>query len=174
MTMRLQMLTFSRRAFLALGSAFSLSACAEFGPTTTPVSTSTPLAIDVTPQQMVDAINEVRRQNGSKPLAYSIILAGMARSQAVAMVSHDEMSHDFGPGQDLRSRADLAGYHGPIGENVAAGQRSVDETLKDWLASPGHRYTLLSDMWTSVGMVVMTAHAGSKYGVYWAADFGTS
>lgn len=166
------MLTFTRRSFIALGIAFSLSACGEFGTTT--VSTSTPLAIDVTPEQMLAAINQVRQQNGAKPLVYSTTLAGMARSQANAMVSHDQMSHDFGPGEDLRGRADLAGYHGPIGENVAAGQRSVDETLKDWLASPGHRYTLLSDMWTSVGMVVMSGKAGSKYGVFWAADFGTS
>ncbi|MDR3476185.1 MAG: CAP domain-containing protein [Devosia sp.] len=167
------MLTLTRRSLLALGTAFSLSACGEFGTTTT-VTTATPIAVDVTPAEMLAAINQVRQQNGSKPLVYSAVLADMARSQADAMVGHDQMSHDFGPGEALRDRANVAGYHGPIGENVAAGQRSVEEALKDWLASPGHRYTLLSDMWTSVGMVVMSARPGSKYGVFWAADFGTS
>ena len=151
---------------VALTSGFCLD--------TQPETLSTPIAVNTTPEQMLAAIHDVRRQNGAKPLVYSPLLAGMARTQANAMVSHDEMSHDFGPGQDLRGRADLAGYHGPIGENVAAGQHTVDETLKDWLASPGHRYTLLSDMWTSVGMVVMSARPGSKFGVFWAADFGTS
>ena len=166
------MLTSTRRGFIVLAAAFSLAGCGEFGTTTETLNT--PIAVDTTPEQMLAAINEVRRQNGAKPLVYSSALAAMARTQANAMGSHDQMSHDFGPGQDLRGRANLAGYHGPIGENVAAGQHTIDETLKDWLASPGHRYTLLSDMWTSVGMVVQSGRAGSKFGVFWAADFGTS
>ena len=68
----------------------------------------------------------------------------------------------------------MVGYHGPIGENVAAGQKTLEETLQDWLNSAGHRYTLLSDMWTGVGMVVMSGRGGSRYGVFWAADFGTT
>ena len=163
----------TRRGFIVLGAATMLSACGEIGTTGT-ATTSAPIAVNVTPEEMVAAINEVRKQNGAKPLVYSTVLADMAAGQARAMVSRDQMSHDFGPGLDLRDRATAAGYHGPIGENVAAGQTSVDETLKDWLNSAGHRYTLLSDMWTSVGMVVMSAKVGSKYGVFWAADFGTS
>ncbi len=167
------MLNLTRRGFLVAGVATTLSACGEFGTTGT-ATTAVPIAVNVTPEEMVAAINAVRRQNGARPLVYSPTLADMAKGQARAMVAHDQMSHDFGPGLGLRDRATLAGYHGPIGENVAAGQTSVDETLRDWLASAGHRYTLLSDMWTSVGMVVMSARPGSRYGVFWAADFGTS
>jgi uncharacterized protein YkwD len=123
---------------------------------------------------MVDAINEVRKQNGAKPLVFSTMLAELAQRQARAMVSHDTMSHDFGPGLDLRDRATDVGYHGPIGENVAAGQRTVEDTITAWMNSPGHRYTLLSDMWTSVGMVVASGKPNSRYGLFWAADFGTS
>jgi uncharacterized protein YkwD len=162
------MLQLTRRGFIVLGAAFGLSGCGEYIPTTV-----TP-AVAATPAEMVDAINAVRKQNGSKPLAYSPALAGVAAGQARAMVAHDQLSHDFGPGQDLRDRATLVGYHGPIGENVAAGQTSVEETLKAWMNSAGHRYTLLSDMWTSVGMVVLSGRPGSRYGVFWAADFGTS
>ena len=54
------------------------------------------------------------------------------------------------------------------------GQTTLEDALKDWMNSPGHRYTLLSDMWTSVGMVVLSGRPGSRYGVFWAADFGTS
>jgi uncharacterized protein YkwD len=161
------MLQVTRRGFIVLGAALTLSACGPEAPTTV-----TP-AVSVTPAEMLAAINDVRKQNGSKPLTFSSVLAGMARQQAIAMVAHDEMSHDFGPGQDLRDRATLAGYRGPIGENVAAGQTTLEDTLRDWLASPGHRYTLLSDMWTSVGMVVVSGHPGSRYGTFWAADFGT-
>lgn len=158
----------TRRGFIVSGAALTLAAC---GPQ---VATTVTPAVSVTPAEMVSAINAVRKQNGSRPLVYSPVLARVASSQAQAMVSHDQLSHDFGPGQDLRDRATLAGYRGPIGENVAAGQTTLEETLRDWLNSAGHRYTLLSDMWTSVGMVVASARTGSKYGVFWAADFGTS
>jgi uncharacterized protein YkwD len=162
------MLKFTRRGFIVLGAAFTLSACGE------PVLTTITPAVAATPADMVDAINKVRKANGSKPLVFSPLLADIARSQARAMVAHDEMSHDFGPGGDLRDRATLAGYHGPIGENVAAGQRTLEETLNDWMNSAGHRYTLLSDMWTGVGMAAFSGRPGSKYGIYWAADFGTA
>jgi uncharacterized protein YkwD len=160
------MLRLTRRGFLVLGAATGLSACAVYRPTTvTPV-------VNVTPAEMLAAINEARRQNGSKPLKWSAALARMAGNQAGAMRAHNAMSHDFGPGQDLRDRATAVAYHGPIGENVAAGQTSLEETISDWLASPGHRFTLLSGMWASVGMAVRTAPPGSHYGTYWAADFG--
>ena len=162
------MLNLTRRGFIVSGAALGLSAC---GPQ---VATTVTPAVNVTPAEMVMEINAVRKQNGSKPLVYSPVLARVAGDQARAMVSHDELSHNFGPGQDLRDRATMVGYHGPIGENVAAGQRTLEETLQDWLNSAGHRYTLLSDMWTGVGMVVMSGRGGSRYGVFWAADFGTT
>jgi uncharacterized protein YkwD len=162
------MLQFTRRGFILLGTAATLSACGPQVPTTV-----TP-AVEATPAEMLAAINDVRRQNGSRPLVFSGQLTAMARNQARAMVSHDQMSHDFGPGEDLRSRATLVGYHGPVGENVAAGQTTLEETLRDWLNSPGHRYTLLSDMWRSVGMVAQSGRPGSRYGVFWAADFGAA
>jgi uncharacterized protein YkwD len=162
------MLNLTRRGLLLLGAAAGLSACAKYAPTT-----ATP-AVEVTPAQMLAAINEVRRQNGSRPLVLSPVLTDMARKQAASMVAHDAMSHQFGPGQGLRDRATLVGYHGPVGENVAAGQRTLEETIGAWMNSSGHRFTLLSDMWTSVGMVVETGRPGSRYGTFWAADFGTS
>jgi uncharacterized protein YkwD len=158
----------TRRSFVILGAAFGLSACGIEAPTTI-----TP-AVSVTPAEMLAAINDVRQQNGSKPLVLSSVLTQIASSQARAMVSHDEMSHQFGPGEAMRDRATLAGYHGPIGENLAAGQTTLEETLQDWLSSAGHRFTLLSDMWTSVGMVVYSGRSGSRYRTFWAADFGTS
>lgn len=160
------MLELTRRGFIAFGLIAGLSACGEFVPTTT-----TP-AVDATPESMLAAINAARKQFGSKPLAWSAGLTKIARTQVGDMVIHDEMSHDFGPGLDLRSRATMADVHGPIGENVAAGQTSVEETLNAWLNSPGHRYTLLSDMWSNVGMAVQSGRAGSKYGIFWCADFG--
>ena len=161
----------SRRGFVLAGLAAGLAAC---GPETTTMRVSGPVVVpNLTPQQMVDAINAVRKRNGRSALSYSPTLARVAYAQARLVVAHDELSHDFGPTGTLRDRATAAGYHGPIGENLAGGQRSIDQALDGWLASPGHRFTLLSEMWTSVGMVVVPGKPGSRYGIFWAADFGT-
>jgi uncharacterized protein YkwD len=161
----------SRRAFVVAAAAFGLAAC---GPELRTVPVSGPVVVpDLTPQQMVDAINAVRKRYGSTTLAYNPTLAKVALGQARAVAAHDQLSHDFGANGTLRDRATEIGYRGPIGENLAGGQRSLQATLDGWLASPGHRYTLLSDMWTSVGMVVIAARPTSRYGIFWAADFGT-
>lgn len=156
----------TRRGFIIFGAATGLGACASYAPTTL-----TPAAA-ATPAEMVAAINGIRRQNRAKPLVYSPLLAKIALNQARLIVAHDQLSHDFGPGLDLRARATAVGYHGPIGENVAGGQQTLEGALKGWMNSAGHRYTLLSDLWTSVGMVEIKGRPKSRYGVFWAADFG--
>ena len=140
------MLKLTRRGFIILGAATGLSACATYQATTfTPV-------VDVTPDEMLAAINKARGQNGSKPLIWNSALAQMAGNQARAMLGHGNMSHDFGSGQDLRDRATAVNYHGPIGENDAAGQTSLEETISDWMASPGHRANILDRNVNQVGV----------------------
>lgn len=156
----------SRRSFVLLGLGAGLTACTQYAPPTATAPT------DVSPQQMVDAINGIRKQVGGSALSFSPLLAQVARNQANAMVAHDALSHDFG--ENLRARATDVNYHGPIGENLAGGQRTLEQALEGWMNSAGHRSTLLSNMWTSVGMVVVTAKPGSRYGVFWAADFGVA
>src|SRR6185503_15260706 len=66
----------TRRGFLVLGAAASLTACGPELPTTV-----TPAA-EVTPAEMLAAINDVRRQYGSNPLVLSPVLTKMANNQA--------------------------------------------------------------------------------------------
>lgn len=157
----------SRRLLLAGLAALTLAACSSYAPTT-----ATP-AISVTPEQMLAEINTVRRQQGKAPLVYNSALAQAARGQARLMAERDQLSHNFGPGNSLRERVSAVGYTGPVGENLAGGQRTLEAVMQGWLDSSGHRSTLLSERWTSVGMVMVPAHAGSRYGVFWAAIFGT-
>ena len=39
-----------------------------------------------------------------------------------------------------------------VGENIAKGQRSVDEVMKGWMASPEHRKNILNPMFTEAGL----------------------
>ena len=49
------------------------------------------------------------------------------------------------------------------GENIARGQSSASEVMKDWMKSEGHRYNILWDQYHSIGV----AHSGG----YWVQVF---
>jgi uncharacterized protein YkwD len=161
----------SRRGFIVLGAASLLSACtsATMGPVTT--TTSPP---QLTTAGILAAVNGVRQANGRKPLSYNYKLEEAARAQAKLMASRDQLSHDLGV--SLRQRVTNAGYEGPVGENVAGGQRSLEQALRGWLDSSAHRNTLLSDRFTEFGLAVAGVAPGrkSRYGIYWAFIAGGS
>ena len=166
------MTDFSRRTFVVLGTAGLLAACTS---TTQVARRAGPVqAPQLTTAQITAAINNVRRQNGRPPLTYSRQLEDAARSQARLMASRDQLSHDLGV--SLRQRVTAAGYKGAVGENVAGGQRTLEQAIEGWLASKGHRDTLLSDRFVEFGLAVEAVPPGksSRYGIYWAFIAGGS
>lgn len=153
----------SRRSLLILGSAF-LAGCSATVP---------PVPGDTTPTQLsrgaiVAAINGVRKRHGVPPLRYNSSLESAARRQADLMAQKDQLSHNLGV--SLRQRVTDAGYDGAVGENVAGGHKTLEQAIEGWLASPGHRSTLLSTRFVEFGLAVATVPPGrkSRYGTYWA------
>src|SRR5690606_1523981 len=128
----------------------------------------------LTTAAITTAINGVRKANGRRPLAYNYHLEEAARAQAKLMASKDRLSHDLGV--TLRQRVNAAGYDGAVGENVAGGQRTLEQAIQGWLDSPAHRDTLLSDRFTEFGLAVASVPPGrkSRYGTYWAFIAGGS
>jgi uncharacterized protein YkwD len=158
----------SRRAVLCLGASGLLAACTPVG-----ISGATSPQ-ELSRQTIMAAINGVRRANGRKPLAYDGRLEAAARRQAELMAARDTLSHDLGV--TLRQRVSDAGYQGAVGENVAAGHKTLEQAIEGWLASPGHRSTLLSDRFTEFGLAAARVGQGrsSRYGTYWAFIAGGS
>lgn len=165
------MTALSRRHFILFGSATLLAGCtASIAP-----STSTPTAPNQLSQSaIIAAINGTRARNGKPPLHYNSRLEAAARSQANLMASKDQLSHNLGV--TLRQRVSAAGYDGAVGENVAGGQKSLEQAIQGWLDSPGHRNTLLSTRFTEFGLAVASVGPGrkSRYGTYWAFIAGGS
>lgn len=161
---------YTRRGFIVLGAAGLLSACTTTG---IPVKGATSPA-ELSTATIVARINETRRLNGKPAWAYSAQLAAAARTQANLMASKDQLSHDLGI--SLRQRVTNAGYLGAVGENVAGGQKTLEQAIEGWLASSGHRNTLLSTKFTEFGLAYARVPAGSKsrYGTYWALIAGGS
>lgn len=158
---------FSRRAVLALGAASLLSACSATIPPLPAVTSNRPE--DLTRDQILIAINATRKANGAPDWSYNPRLEAAARSQARLMASKDTLSHDLGT--TLRQRVTEAGYLGAVGENVAKGYKTLPHVIEGWLASQGHRNTLLSPKFIEFGLA--TARTGSGK-LYWALIAGGS
>lgn len=156
---------YSRRAALALGASALLSACAATMPPMPARTSDRPE--DLTREQVVSAINAVRRANGAGAWTYNPALESAARAHARLMASQDKLSHDLGI--TLRQRVSEAGYVLAVGENLAKGYKTLPETIDGWLASPGHRNTLLSPKFVEFGLAFARTGSGK---LYWAMIAG--
>lgn len=160
------MLQTTRRGFLLLTAAAALSACSATIPVL-PKSASTPEML--TDAEILAAINAVRKANGAPPWTYNTRLEQAARAQARLMAQKNTLSHDLGV--TLRERVTAAGYLGAVGENVAKGYTSLAGAIEGWMASSGHRGTLLSHRFVEFGLAAARGPGGK---LYWAMIAGGS
>lgn len=155
-----------RRAFVIAAMASVVSGCASVSPA--PAGT---IGVGQLSQAAIlAAVNDVRRANGKPPLRYNAKLEAAARTQVRAMVARDQLSH--GLGTTLRQRVTAAGYDGAVGENLAAGQSTLQLAIEGWLKSPAHRNTLLSTRFVEFGLAASAGGAGSRYTAFWAMVAG--
>lgn len=164
--MDLPMLTTTRRGFLLLSAAATLAACSTTIPVL-PKSASTPETMS--DEEILTAINAVRRANGAPPWTYNSRLEDAARSQARLMAQKNTMSHDLGV--TLRQRVTAAGYLGAVGENVGKGYTDLQGVIGGWMDSSGHRGTLLSHRFVEFGLAAARSPGGK---LYWAMIAGGS
>ncbi|KRA42019.1 CAP domain-containing protein [Devosia sp. Root635] len=160
------MLTSTRRGFLLLTAATALTACSTTIPML-PKGDSTPETL--TDDEILAAINAVRKANGAPPWTYNTRLEDAARSQARLMAQKNTMSHDLGV--TLRERVTAAGYLGAVGENVGKGYKDLQGIIGGWMDSSGHRSTLLSHRFVEFGLAAARGPGGK---LYWAMIAGGS
>jgi uncharacterized protein YkwD len=160
------MLKTTRRSFLILASAATLSACASTIPVL-PKGGSSPETL--TDDEILAAINAVRKANGAPAWSYNQRLEDAARAQARLMAQKDTLSHDLGV--TLRQRVTSAGYLGAVGENVAKGYTNLQGAIEGWMNSSGHRSTLLNGKFVEFGLAVARSSSGK---LYWAMIAGGS
>jgi uncharacterized protein YkwD len=124
--------------------------------------------------QVIDLVNLERAQNGLGPLAYNENLAASAQTYAQRMAEGNFFAHTAPDGSTMVGRAESAGYAAWtfLAENLAGGQPSPDRVVAAWMKSPGHRANILSAEANEVG-VGHTFRDGTKFGHYWALEFGT-
>jgi uncharacterized protein YkwD len=96
---------------------------------------------------LLDAINQTRAQFHLPPLTRDPALDKWARIRSAAMLRHRSFAHTQGLAR-LPGRV--------IGENLAwcSSWIRVQQVIKAWLASPGHRANLLRPGFRRVGIAV--------------------
>jgi uncharacterized protein YkwD len=121
--------------------------------------------------ELIEAHNRERAAANLPPLAANPKLMAAATLHARDMAEHEMMSHEGTDGSTPQERIARQGYHGRrTGENVAAGQRTVAEVMREWMNSPHHRENILGDF-DEIGVAVADSAEGIRY---WCAAFGLS
>lgn len=102
--------------------------------------------------QILALTNAERAKYGLAPLALDKSLLQSARTHCNWMATSGAFQH---------TSANVA-------ENIALGQGSAGEAVRDWMNSPGHRANILNGSYRRMGMAAYTG-AGGK--IYWCQQF---
>lgn len=125
--------------------------------------------------EILAAVNAERKKTGAPPLRSNSLLDKAAQRHAQDMLARGYFAHQSPAGTTVRERAREAGYDWrAIGENIAEGQFSVDEVMRTWMNSPGHRRNILDPNFRELGVGLALGRSGSGYRVLWAQAFGTA
>ncbi len=106
---------------------------------------------------MLTLVNKHRQEAGLGPVGSNGQLGEIARAHAQDMVNRSFFAHVNPDGKDPQDRANAAGYHGMVMENIAfttvkGGIRSTDSADVSLMNSPPHRATILNNTVTIVGI----------------------
>ena len=104
-------------------------------------------------KEVVRLVNEIRAQNGLKPLTYDWQLARVARYKSQDMKNNRYFAHTspvYGtPAQMIKS---FGISYRSMGENIARGQKTPQAVVDGWMNSSGHRANILSRSFTHIGV----------------------
>lgn len=112
------------------------------------------VSIDATQTEMLilQYTNEERERRGLAPLVMDSQLMNTARRHANSMASTRNFRHS-------RDR---------VAENIAMGQGTSREAVRDWMNSSGHRANILRSSHTRIGVAAYVSRDGT---VYWVQQF---
>jgi uncharacterized protein YkwD len=130
-------------------------------------------------QEILVIVNQVRAQGANcggdemppvGPLTMDPNLQCAARVHSKDMADRDFFDHDNPDGDGPPDRMDAAGYDGRNwGENIAAGRDTAEETMDQWMNSPGHCSNIMAEDFDVIGVGY---YPGGEYGHLWTQTFG--
>ena len=114
-------------------------------------------------------VNAERAKAGLPALKINLELSRVARYKSADMANKGYFSHTSPTyGTPFQMMENFGLRFSAAGENIAYGQRTPAEVMRDWMNSPGHRNNILSRSYTEIGVGL----AKNKNGVcYWTQMF---
>jgi len=150
--------------------------------------------LETTQQKLLEAINKERSKSrtcGSRglfpavpSLTWNSTLYKAALEHVTDLAYSNTFSHDgSGTKYDITGQGKPSKFYERIihngytnyysvGENIAGGQRNLDEVMKAWMASPGHCENIMKSTYTQVGIAIIIK-PDSNYQIYWGQNFGS-
>jgi uncharacterized protein YkwD len=130
--------------------------------------------------EMLSRINNARASAQScgdeamaavEPLAWHCTIKTAAEAHSEDMAQHDFFSHTGSDGSSAGERLHNAGYDWRAwAENIAAGQRTVEQTVRELLESPGHCVNIMNPRFTEMG-AALAENPDAYYRRYWTQNF---
>ena len=116
--------------------------------------------------EVIRLVNEIRQQNGLRPLAANWKLYRMAHNKSQNMRDNCYFSHNsptYGTPFQMLSAFGLS--YRTAGENIAKGYASPQAVVNGWMNSSGHRANILNASYTQIGVGYVSG------GNYWTQLF---
>jgi uncharacterized protein YkwD len=144
--------------------AAGIALAAPASPSYADASSATTLA-----RQVVTLTNKHRVNNGCARVRIDTKLTRAARAHSVDQARRRVMTHIGAGGTTFVTRTKRAGYHHPVGENVAYGYTTARAVERAWMKSRGHRANILNCKAKAVGVGMAYT---TKRVPYWTQIFG--
>ena len=121
--------------------------------------------------RVVQLVNLERVAEQTLPVTVNDKLADIAADYACRMIEEGFFSHrDPITGHNMADRAVIGKYaYYAVGENLATGQETPVDVMREWMESSAHRENILDPTWTEIGVAV---RVGGERSVYWVQVFG--
>jgi len=119
--------------------------------------------------EVIRLVNVERAKAGLPALKANWQLSRVARYKSADMANKGYFSHTSPTyGSPFQMMQNFGLSFTAAGENIAYGQRTPAEVMRDWMNSPGHRSNILSSSFSEIGVGL----AKNKNGVcYWTQQF---
>lgn len=116
--------------------------------------------------EVVRLVNDIRRQNGLRPLTENWELSRVARYKSQDMLDNRYFAHNSPTyGTPFQMMKSFGLSFRTAGENIAKGYSTPQAVVNGWMNSSGHRANILNASYTQIGV----GHVAQ--GHYWTQMF---
>ncbi|WP_153977498.1 CAP domain-containing protein [Paenibacillus xylanilyticus] len=104
-------------------------------------------------QQVLDLVNQERAKTGLSSLSRNEELSNVAMVKAQDMYNNSYFDHNSPThGSPFDMMKEFGITYNTAGENIAKGQTTPAQVMKEWMNSPGHKANILNNSYTHIGI----------------------